>query len=157
MAEQTEGAFDPTAGPIVELWRQCRRQNRIPTQSQIDEARRRTGVDRILFDPSAQTVQFLEPGVSLNLGGIGKGYALDRIGEELASRGLTDWLIHGGHSSLLARGEHAGLGGWPVGLRHPLFPKRRLGTILLKNVALSTSGSGTQFFRHGGKRYGHIV
>ncbi|HID24483.1 MAG TPA: FAD:protein FMN transferase [Planctomycetaceae bacterium] len=157
IAKATDCAFDPTAGPLIELWRWCRRHNRIPSQSQIDEARRKIGIERIQFDQSAETVQFLEPSVSLNLGGIGKGYALDRIGEALTSRGLSDWLVHGGHSSVLARGTHADLGGWPVGLRHPLFPNKRLGTLLLKNGALSTSGSGTQFFRHGGKRYGHIV
>ncbi|MCA9072169.1 MAG: FAD:protein FMN transferase, partial [Planctomycetaceae bacterium] len=93
----------------------------------------------------------------LNLGGIGKGYALDRAGQFLSESGLDHWLFSGGFSSLLARGQHRQLGGWPVGIRNPLFPDQLMGTILLKNQALSTSGSGVQSFRHDGKRYGHIL
>ncbi|MCH7988965.1 MAG: FAD:protein FMN transferase, partial [Planctomycetes bacterium] len=81
----------------------------------------------------------------------------DRGGELLVEDGLQDWLFHGGHSSILARGDHNGCGGWPVGIRNPLFPKQRLATILLKDCALSSSGSGVQHFRHAGKRYGHIL
>jgi FAD:protein FMN transferase len=93
----------------------------------------------------------------LNLGGIGKGYALDRAGQAMLNEDIGDWLIHGGHSSLLAHGDHNRLGGWPVGIRNPLFPDRRLATIVLQNCALSSSGSGVQHFRHAGRRYGHIL
>jgi len=68
-----------------------------------------------------------------------------------------DYLLHGGHSSLVARGSHEGQGGWPVGIGNPLFTKKRLGTVLLRNQAMSTSGSNIQFFRHDGRRYGHIL
>jgi thiamine biosynthesis lipoprotein len=95
--------------------------------------------------------------VEFNLGGIGKGHALDRAGEFLVNEGLENWLLHGGHSSILARGDHNALGGWPVGIRNPLFPHENLATILLRNRGLSSSGSGVQYFRHGGKRYGHIL
>lgn len=114
-----------------------------------------------------QTVRFTRPGVELNLNGIGKGYALDRASELLlgAESGyeISNWLLHGGHSSVLARGEHlcggaaGSLGGWPVGIRNPLFPDDRLATVLLRNQAMGTSGSGVQYFRVGGKRYGHVL
>ena len=91
------------------------------------------------------------------MGGIGKGYALDRIGQLLLDDGLDNWLFHGGNSSLLARGDHNAMGGWPVGLRNPLFPKQRLATVLLRDCALSTSGTGVQHFRVEGERYGHIL
>ncbi|HLQ45044.1 MAG TPA: FAD:protein FMN transferase, partial [Planctomycetaceae bacterium] len=91
------------------------------------------------------------------LGSIGKGYALDRAAEILNEHALTEWLIQGGHSSVLVRGGHNGLPGWPVGLRNPLLPQRRLGTILLCNQALATSGTAVQHFRFEGKRYGHII
>jgi thiamine biosynthesis lipoprotein len=103
------------------------------------------------------TISFARPGVELNLGSIGKGYALDRAAEILTEHELTDWLLQGGHSSVIARGEHNGLPGWPVGLRNPLLPQRRLGTILLRDQALATSGTAVQHFRFEGQRYGHII
>ena len=109
------------------------------------------------FDPTRRSVQFDRRGLELNLGGIGKGYALDRIGQLLREADVTDWLIHGGQSSLLACGDHQGRGGWPVGIRNPLFPNTRLATILLRDQAMSTSGSGVQSFRHQGRRFGHIL
>ena len=103
----------------------------------------------------------------MNLNGIGKGYALDRAAELLAGAEseyeIRNWLLHGGHSSVLARGEHfhpgteGSVGGWPVGIRNPLFPDERLATLLLRNQAMGTSGSGVQYFRVGGKRYGHVL
>src|SRR5262249_24592677 len=63
----------------------------------------------------------------------------------------------GGHSSLLARGCHTGYDGWPVGIRHPLFPDRQFAVLLLNDRGMSTSGSTVQYFRHRGHRYGHII
>jgi thiamine biosynthesis lipoprotein len=97
----------------------------------------------------------------LNLGAIGKGHALDRCGELLAEAGVENYVCHGGQSSILARGSHASTreagGGWTVGVGHPLRPGKRLAEIRLRDRAIGTSGSATQFFRHQGKRYGHIL
>ena len=154
---KTGGAFDPTSGPLIDLWRRCRRENRIPSPAEIERCLERTGIAGIAFGETEPTVQFVREGVELNLGAIGKGYALDRGAEILATHGISDWLFHGGHSSILARGDHNQTGGWPVGIRNPLFPKRQFATLLLQNAAISTSGSGVQSFRHEGKRYGHIL
>ncbi|MFQ5735195.1 MAG: FAD:protein FMN transferase, partial [Planctomycetaceae bacterium] len=157
LAEQTGGAFDPTSGPLIALWRHCRAEGRVPSADELDTVRRRLGIEQVAFDEAATSVRFLRDGVELNLGGIGKGYALDRIAAELESAGFTDFLIHGGHSSLLARGRHSGCDGWPVGIRNPLFPQQQFATVLMRGGGLSTSGSGVQSFRHSGKRYGHIL
>jgi len=157
ISQETAGAFDPTSGPLIALWRTCRSQGRIPTSDEIAVARESTGMSHVHFDEVRQTVRFDRPGVELNLGAIGKGHAVDRAAAFLVQEGLEEWLFHGGYSSILVRGDHCGYGGWPVGLRNPLLPHERLATILLKDQSLSTSGSNVQFFRHGGKRYGHIV
>ena len=157
IARETEYAFDPTSGPCVALWRECRQDNRLPTQEEIQSCLERSGIENIEFDESAETVQYTKAGVELNLGGIGKGYALDVVAKELAEQGFESFLVSGGHSSLIARGEHNGHSGWPVGIRNPLFPTERLATVLLCDRAMSTSGSGVQHFRHAGKRYGHII
>jgi FAD:protein FMN transferase len=155
-ATELESAFDPTAGPLVALWRHCRRERRIPTEEELEEARARIGCGDVEFDSRSQTIRFRRPGVELNLNAIGKGYALDRAAELLASGG-SSWLIHGGHSSILAAGSLAGGNGWPIALRHPLFPNRQLATLLLKDRGISTSGSGVQFYQVGEKRYGHLI
>ena len=157
LCRDTDGAFDPTSGPVIELWRQCRQQRQLPTEAEITQALARTGIEHVGLDAETHSIRFSRADVELNLGGIGKGYALDRAAISLVEAGLDDFLIHGGHSSVMARGDHNQLGGWPVGIRNPLFPKQRLATILLENRALSTSGSGVQHFRLGGKRYGHIL
>jgi thiamine biosynthesis lipoprotein len=161
LSAATAGAFDPTSGPLVAVWRTCRKERRLPDEHELAAARKQMGCQHVVFQPpSAEgatgTIRYAQPGISLNLNAIGKGYALDRAAELLRPCG-GDWLLHGGHSSILAHGAHTGFEGWPVSIRHPLFPNRQLATILLRDRAMSTSGSAVQFFRYQGKRYGHIV
>ncbi len=155
-AIETEGGFDPTSGPLTALWRHCKKEKRLPTEKELAKARDRVGCQHVIFDREACTIRYTHPGTTLNLNAMGKGYALDRAAEVLSPR-IADWLMHGGHSSILARGGHTGYDGWPVGVRHPLFPDQQFAVVLLKNRGMSTSGSMVQYFRHEGKRYGHII
>jgi FAD:protein FMN transferase len=157
ISRERAGAFDPTSGPLIALWRRCRAEGRIPNEGEIAEGLAVTGMSHVQFDEREETICFDRAGVELNLGAIGKGHAVDRAAALLVQEGVDDWLFHGGFSSVLVRGDHAGYGGWPVGLRNPLLPHARLATILLKDQSLSTSGSNVQYFRHEGKRYGHIL
>ncbi len=108
-------------------------------------------MQHVEFDAARNAVHFDRPGIEFNLGSIGKGYALDRAAEVITAAGVTRFLLHGGNSSIVARGQ------WQIGLRHPLKPQQPLGEIKLEDCALGTSGSGTQFFLHDGRRYGHIL
>ena len=157
--DQTGGAFDIAAGAQVQLWRECRSKQRIPTDEEIEAVLRQSGTEHLQLDDQSTSVRFDVDGVQLDPGAIGKGYALDEAAAWLKKMdgGPDDFLVHGGHSSLVAWGEHSGQGGWPVGIGNPLFTKKRLGTVLLNNQAMSTSGSNIQFFRHEGRRYGHIL
>ena len=158
-SRRTHGAFDITAGPLVKAWGFTERNGRKPSPHEVETARAKVGYQYLLLDSPKQTVQFDKPEMSINLGGIGKGDALDQIASELHQGGLNDFLIHGGNSSVLAAGDQtldSGLG-WAVGISHPTKPKRRLAGIWLRNQALATSGSGKQFFHHRGKRYGHVI
>ena len=156
---RTDGAFDMATGSLTRLWRTCRRENRIPFQAEIDFALQHAGLKHVELVAESQSVAFRHPGIVLDPGAIGKGYALDeaRVWLEKLAHGPSSFLLHGGHSSLIGQGEHNGHAGWPVGIGNPLFTEKRLGTLLLCDQAMATSGSNIQFFRHEGKRYGHIL
>ena len=157
MSEATAGGFDITTGPLIALWRRCKSEYRLPTPEDIAETLVRTGIAQVEFNLERRAVRFPPAGMEFNLGAIGKGYALDRAAEVMIEQGVTEFLLHGGKSSLLARGPHDRYPGWPIGIANPLFPERTLATILLVNAGLSTSGSNIQYFRLNGRRYGHIL
>jgi thiamine biosynthesis lipoprotein len=159
LSEETGGAVDVTAGPLSRVWGFYRRQGGMPAADEIAAALALIGSRHLEFDATTQSIRFRKAGMELNLGAIGKGYALDRAADALIASGLNDFLIHGGNSSVLARGSRqSDVGpGWTVALRHPLRPEVRLAELLLCDQALGTSGSGTQYFHHQGRRYGHII
>jgi thiamine biosynthesis lipoprotein len=165
LSRETEGAYDITASPLWRAWGFSRREGKIPTAEELEQARQCVGGHLVELDAERKTVRFLKPGVELNLGSIGKGYALDRAAEALADRGIHDFLFHGGQSSVLARGScldgraasATAPSGWAVGIRDPLRRTVRLAEVRLRNAALGTSGTENQFFRHAGRRYGHIL
>ena len=158
---ETDAAFDITSGPLTKVWGFYRRAGAVPDAADLAEALARVGSESLELDETAHSVRFLKPGMEINLGAIGKGYALDRVAELTLAAGIDSFLWHGGQSSVLARGtcgpQTGGARGWLVDLRHPLRPERSIVEIRLHDRALGTSGAGTQFFRHGGRRYGHIL
>lgn len=158
---ETRGAFDITAGPLTKVWGFHRREGRFPTNEALQCARQCVGSEWLELDAATSTVRFRRSGLEINLGAIGKGYALDRCAEILRSHGIHDYLIHGGRSSVLAAGSrqddaHAGRG-WSIAVRHPLRHEQPLGELWLRDRACGTSGSGNQFFHFEGQRYGHII
>jgi len=158
---RTEGAFDVTSGPLSKVWGFSRRLGRMPSDTDLAAARQAVGSQYLTLDKSARTVKFERPGMEINLGAIGKGYALDCCAVLLEAAGIQNFLLHGGTSSVVARGTRAGLAldrpGWTVSLRHPLRTERRLAEFRLANRALGTSGSGNQFFFHQGRRLAHVI
>ena len=159
--DRTAGAFDMAAGSLVRTWGFLRRQGRTPSVEELTRARESAGMQWVDLDEAGSRVRFTRPGVELNPGAIGKGWAIDRVMERLRDHGVHSALVHGGASSVRAIGTQGpslpGRRAWPVGVRHPLRPGRRLATVQLENRALGTSGSGTQFFIDRGRRLGHIL
>jgi FAD:protein FMN transferase len=156
---ETEGALDITSGPLSHVWGFSKREGRVPEDDQIEAARELVGMQHVELDPVRQTIAFRRPGMSVNFNSIGKGYALDRMAELLEAHGVDNFLVQGGKSSVLARGDQPGSAdpGWRVAVRHPLRTDERMAELVLTNQALSTSGAGTQFFIRRGQRYGHIL
>ena len=160
---QTNHAFDVTAGPLIKAWGFLQKKGRTPSPEKLAEAIACSGMKNIQFHEHEHKIRFDRPEVEINLGAIGKGWAIDKAIDLIEMEGVEDFLIHGGHSSVRSRGtrglaeQKAENYGWPVGLRHPLFREKRIGTITLRNKALGTSGSGTQFYIEKGKKIGHIL
>ena len=168
--EQTDGAFDITSGALSKIWGFEKRAGVLPDQNLIDAALATVGMHLVELNDASQRIRFSHPDVSINLGGIGKGHALDRVAKVIETENVNDFVIHGGQSSVLARGSStvnsnpepedpppSNQDGWIVGLTHPTLPSVRLAEVVLRNQALGTSGTGRQGFYHHGKRYGHII
>ncbi|UCG47123.1 MAG: FAD:protein FMN transferase [Phycisphaerales bacterium] len=143
---ETNGAFDVTVGSLLGCWRNDDGSARTPTQDEIDLARRHTGGRLIELDEVEHTVCLAEP-VKIDLGGVGKGYAVDRMAELLRDWSIDVALIHGGYSSVLALEAPADMKGWPLTLSHPggggVLVRPRM-----KGRALSGSGR---------RKGGHII
>jgi len=156
----TGGAYDVTSGALSLAWGFHRGPKRVPDPETLASARERTGQHLLRLDPAQRTVQFDRPGVAINLGSIGKGYAID-CAVKLVSEYWwpTSALIHGGRSSLFAFGSAPGQWGgrWRVALRNPFNPEVPLGELYLRNRAMGTSGTDFQQFEAGGRRFGHII
>lgn len=172
----TQGAFDVTSGHLSQLWGFERRAGKVPQASDIQSALQLVGDHQVLIDEAASTVALQQEGVKINLGGIGKGFALDELAQLFADHAIHDFVLHGGQSSLLVRGS-AGSNetvnqesadgenvttidsgaGWRIGITHPNLPEVRLAEVTLRNCALGTSGTARQGFFHRGKRYGHVI
>jgi thiamine biosynthesis lipoprotein len=163
LRRQTMGAFDVTSGRLSDVWGFNNRQPRVPTFDVLNRAMAGVGGHHILLREHDRSVRFNHDSTAVNLGGIGKGYAIDVAVSEITRHGVNDFLIHGGQSSAVARGRrqsdenHSNSDGWTVGLSNPLIPGKRLAEIYLRNEALGTSGTARQGFFHHGKRYGHII
>jgi thiamine biosynthesis lipoprotein len=156
---ETRGAFDLTSGPLSRAWGFLRREGRVPSDAEIAAALAHVGGEKISLDVDNCTIRFTEPGVEINLNAVGKGYALDRVVQLLAERGVDDVLCHGGLSSVAARGRDRGQrdGGWRIAVPHPFHREQAVGQLVLRDDFLGTSGAGTQFFEVDGRRYGHLI
>jgi thiamine biosynthesis lipoprotein len=140
-----------TFGPIVRLWREARRSGTLPGSREMAEARVRTGWQHLRLTPGARLVTFDQPGMTLDFGGIVKGYACDEALRAMRALGVTSALVEAG-GDMAASGPPPGAQGWRVVIQG--LPGR---TFRLANRALSTSGDAAQFVEIGGARFSHIV
>lgn len=152
---ETDGAFDITSAPLSRCWGFLRRNGQVPDPEAIAASRALVGFDAVHLDRHERAVCFTRAGTELNMGAIGKGYALDRAGSGLRATGVQHALFSAGRSSILAIGGHGD--GWQIELVSPQIAARPLAILTLRDAAVGTSGAGVQFFVEDGRRYGHVI
>lgn len=159
LTADTAGAFDIATGALIKAWGFYKREGRVPSPRERADAMAATGMRHVILDPGAMSVKYRRSGLEINLGGVGKGYALDRAAALLRTEwGVSSALLHGGGSSVVAIGHPPGCPrGWPVAVRHPWDESRTLGTVWLRDQALGTSAATFQHFVYNNRKLGHLL
>jgi FAD:protein FMN transferase len=150
LAEETGGAFDVTLGPIIRLWREARKLNRVPYSEALREAGSRCGYRKLHLDAANRTAALDQPGMQLDVGGIAKGYAADEALAALKQLGIRSALV-AASGDLAFSDPPPGQRGWRIGIGS----SDRV--LELSNAAVSTSGDAEQHLEADGKRYSHII
>ncbi len=163
----TDGAFDITIGPLMKKWGFFKKEGRIPGKEELESALESVSYKSIIIEEktikslvknpgTVKTVFFKNPGTQIDLGGIGKGYAVDRAISVLKQNGINSALINFA-GNIYTFGTPPGKDSWAIGLQHPRESEGLLGTFEIKDKAVSTSGDYEKFFTIEGKRYSHII
>lgn len=153
----TEGAYDLTSTPLAKCWGFFYREGRMPSEQEIEQVKNRVGMQHVILNETDQTVFYEKRGIEITPASIGKGYALDRAAELAKGKDFDTFMLNGGGSSMVARGNPAWKDDWAFNIRHPFIKNQSIAQIHLKDKAFSSSGCQEQFFEHGGKQYGHII
>jgi len=156
MAPATGGLFDVTVAPLLDLWGIGTDRAAVPDAAQIARAMERVGGDGLEIDREAGRVRLARPGMTIDLGGIGKGYAIDRAAQVLSRAGVSAGLVEVG-GDLYLLGHRQGDQPWRVGVEHPREQGALLGILYLADHAVATSGDYQRFFEVEGVRYHHIL
>lgn len=167
LTKETGGTFDITVAPIMRCWGFYQRGGRIPEPEALAEARACVGMSFVELNEADSTVRFTREGVQLDLGSIGKGYAVERAGELLREAGVSSALLHGGTSTVLAIGTPPDKDGWTIALENPanatasqehtgvlLLP---LAKVKLRDESLSVSAVWGKSFTAAERSYGHVI
>ena len=150
----TRGVFDPTSLPLQQLWDYRASAPAVPADEDVRQALARVGWTK--FRRDGHRVFLPEPGMGLDVGGIGKEYAVDHVVEMAAAHGIANCLVDFGHD-LRVRGEPPEKGPWRIGLEDPADPGRCWGGVAVRDRAVTASGDYLRHFKIGGTRYGHIL
>jgi len=156
VAERSDGAFDVTIGPVVRLWRRARRNGQLPTPEQLASARALVGRDLLKVDSEQRSAALLKHEMRLDLGGIAKGYAIDKALEVLEKFGIKRALVDAGGDIVLGD-PPPDRPGWQIGIARLEVDGPPTRVLTLSNTAIATSGDSWQFVEIDGRRYSHIV
>ncbi|HEY3854961.1 MAG TPA: FAD:protein FMN transferase [Verrucomicrobiae bacterium] len=154
---ETGGAFDIAIAPLVRCWGFMNNAGRVPDPVEIEQVRLRSGMNHVMLDKDSSTVRFDRDGVMIDLGAIGKGYAIDRAADILREAGVESALLHGGTSTIYGIGSPPDQPGWKVAIAGSPDESRALDEVFLNDSALSVSAVWARSFEADGKKYGHVI
>ncbi|MBI2348126.1 MAG: FAD:protein FMN transferase, partial [Deltaproteobacteria bacterium] len=154
LSERTGGAFDITVGPVMDLWKQAYETGQVPPGESLKATMAVVGSHHLLLHPNSE-VELTQKGMGIDTGGIGKGFAVDRLVGLFKKRGIAKALVNFGHSSIYAMGSPPGDRAWKLLLQFP--GQAPVGALELRDEALSASDGLGSSFQIGGKLYGHLV
>jgi thiamine biosynthesis lipoprotein len=157
LSRETNGAFDITIAPLVRCWGFMRGQGSIPTDDQIEEARANVGFQLLNLNASDRTVRFQKPGVMLDFGAFGKGYAVDQAIQLLRDAGVPSALLHGGTSTVLSIGRNENDAPWKIAVTGAPPAEEILWLVELADNSLSVSAIWGKFFASQGRTFGHVL
>jgi thiamine biosynthesis lipoprotein len=141
----------------MKAWGFFRDEGRLPDARALESARAVVGYRRLTLDRARHSVSFDRPGVEIDLGGIGKGYAVDRAVAVLRGLGIVSALVNLGGSSVYGLGAPPGKKAWEIGIQDPTDPAKTALTVPLRDRALSISGGYQRFFVKDGVTYAHVM
>jgi thiamine biosynthesis lipoprotein len=156
---QSEGAFDITVGPLVNLWGFGPEvhPDRIPPERDIAAARARSGLNKVTLGETQPAIRKQQPDVFLDLSGIAKGYGVDRVADLMTSHGIEHYMVEIG-GEIRVHGLKDRETPWRIAIEKPLSGERSVQTMLaLSDIALATSGNYRNFFEIAGRRYSHTI
>ena len=153
--ELTGGAFDITVGPLMALWG-FGTKPAIPEESAIQQKLALVGMDKVIIDKEAKTVFLQDKGMSMDLGGIAKGYAAEKAVKILSDKGITQAVVNAG-GNVIVLGSKNGKDQWKLGIQDPRDSNSTIGVLALKDQAAVTSGDYQRYFESGGNRYHHLL
>lgn len=155
----SNGAFDITIGPIINLWGIGTDNEKLPSEEEIKAKLPLVGYDKISINKDNNSVMLKEQGMAIDLGGIAKGFAADEVLKIYKKYNIENGLINLGSSSIYALGKNKENNNWSVGIKHPRSedPNEYMGVIKLSEESLSTSGDYERYFIKANKRYHHII
>jgi thiamine biosynthesis lipoprotein len=153
----SEGAFDITVGPLMKIWGFYKDSGHLPKPGEIKTALTQIGYRNLVLDASKQTVAFAKPGLNIDPGGVGKGYAVDKMVEVLLRDGIKTALVSASGSSIYCLGAPPDESGWTIQIKNPYNEFEHVAEVKLKDESLSTSGSYEKFFVAEGKTWSHIM
>lgn len=157
-SRESDGAFDISVGPLMKVWGFYKGTGHLPHRAEVMAAIEHVGYKHVRLDAARQTVSFDRSGVELDPGGIGKGYAVDRMIDVLRRQGITAALVSASGSSIYGLGAPPSEPrGWRIMIRDPKNERKSVAEVFLNNSSLSTSGNYEKFFIAEGHVYSHIM
>ena len=154
ISRQSEGAFDPTVGPLLEAWGFKKHIALFPSDEKIREVLNLTDWDKVVVESGK--VKLLKKGMELDLGGIAKGYAVDKAVSMLKSSGIDNAIVEAG-GDLYCLGSGVDSKGWKIGIRDPRNDNVIIAAINITDKGVATSGNYENYFMHKGVRFSHII